>query len=507
MIYPQFDRVEALARDFNVIPICQTFLADTETPIGLLQKCKQNRYAFLLESVEGAARWARYSFVGSDPFIIFTARDGEVRIQQRNGTTDVQTGNPLEALAALVSQYRCPQYEGYPPFLGGCVGSLGYEAIQYIERLSIPKSDPVQSKDLHFMFYDRLCVFDHLKQQVIAVQLVHVPERDPDPKFLRERYDKAKKQLNTWITFLQNFERNGLTTPALQDTESEISLTYRSNMTKEAFIKQVEKAQAAIRAEEVRQVVLSQRLEVDVTTDPFDVYRVLRNLNPSPYMYYLQMGEETVVGASPEVLVKVTNGEVETRPIAGTRKRGNTPEEDRRLAEELLNDDKELAEHEMLVDLGKEEIGRVCEPGTIELKQFMEIEHYSHVMHIVSHVTGLLKRQHSPFQALTACFPAGTVSGAPKLRAMEMIATLEGERRGIYAGGIGYMAFSGNLDTCIAIRTILFKQGKAYIQAGAGIVADSVPENEYEESLNKARALLTALARAQSLFQPIVQRS
>lgn len=507
MIYPQFDHIVTLARDYNVIPVCQTFLADTETPIGLLQKNKQNDHAFLLESVEGAARWARYSFVGSDPFLIFAARDGEMRIQQRNGTTEIRTGNPLESLEELVSEYRCPKYEGYPPFLGGCVGSLGYEMIQYIERIPTADSDPLQSQDLHFMFYDRLCVFDHLKQQVIAVQLIHVPEQDPDIELLRERYDAAKKQLSAWIAFLQSNESTRMVTPAVQDVEANVSLKYRSNMTKDAFMRQVAKAQEAIRAGDVQQVVLSQRLEVDVTIDPFDVYRVLRTLNPSPYMYYLQMGEETIVGASPEVLVKVQDGQVETRPIAGTRKRGNTVEEDQCLAEELLNDDKERAEHEMLVDLGKEELGRVCEPGTVELKQFMEVEYYSHVMHIVSHVIGQLRSPYSPFQALTACFPAGTVSGAPKRHAMEMIAALEGERRGIYAGGIGYMAFSGNVDTCIAIRTIVFKQGKAYIQAGAGIVADSVPENEYDESLNKARALLTALARAQILFQPTVQRS
>lgn len=269
----------------------------------------------------------------------------------------------------------------------------------------------------------------------------------------------------------------------------------------------MEKAKAYIHAGDVLQVVPSQRLEVDVSADPFNVYRVLRTLNPSPYMYVLQMREETIVGTSPELLVKVTDGLVETRPIAGTRKRASTLEEDNRLAEELLRDKKERAEHTMLVDLGKHDVGRVAEHGTVEVKQFMEIERYSHVMHMVSHVTGQLKKNLNPYQALISCLPAGTVSGAPKLKAMEIIAELEGERRGIYAGGIGYLAFSGNLDTCIAIRTIIFKNGKAYIQAGGGVVADSDPEREFEESLNKARALLTALAHAEVMFQPLVQRS
>ncbi|WP_418304052.1 anthranilate synthase component I family protein [Novibacillus thermophilus] len=298
-----------------------------------------------------------------------------------------------------------------------------------------------------------------------------------------------------------------LTSPNVQDGKNVTPVPYRSNVTKAAYLSCVEKAKAYIRAGDIFQVVLSQRLEVEVTADPFNVYRVLRTLNPSPYMYVLQMGDETVVGTSPELLVKVTDGLVETRPIAGTRKRAASVEEDDRLAEELLKDEKERAEHLMLVDLGRNDVGRVTEYGTVKVAQFMEIERYSHVMHMVSHVTGKLKKGVSPFRALTSCLPAGTVSGAPKLRAMEIIAELEGERRGIYAGGIGYLAFSGNLDTCIAIRTIVFKNGKAYVQAGGGIVADSVPENEYEESINKARAMLTALAHAENMFQPMAQRS
>lgn len=507
MIYPQFEQVVAYARHFNVIPICQTFLADTETPIGLFQKCRQDDGAFLLESAEGASKWARYSFVGSDPFLTFTAKDGKTFIRRQNGEQDVQRGNPLRQLQQLVSQFHCPQYEDFPPFLGGCVGAIGYESMQYVKQVPVPEMDPMKSPDLHFMFYDRLFVFDHLKQQIIAVQLLRVPPNEAHKHILREQYEAVKAKLNQQVNDLQNKNAPRAAAPALDDGETEMPLSYRSNMTKEMFMTQVEKAQAFIRAGNVKQVVLSQRLEVDVTTDPFDVYRVLRTLNPSPYMYFLQMGEETIVGASPEVLVKVTNGMVEVRPIAGTRKCGKSADEDQQLAEELRQDKKEQAEHRMLVDLSKKEIEHVAKEGTVELKQFMDVEHYSHVMHMVSHITGQLKKELRPFEALVSCFPAGTVSGAPKTGAMEIIAELEGERRGVYAGGIGYMAFSGNLDACIAIRTIVFKRGKAYIQAGAGIVRDSIPEHEYDESLNKARALLTALARAETIFKPVAQRS
>jgi anthranilate synthase component 1 len=507
LIYPQFEQVLTLSRTFNVIPICQTFLADTETPIGLFQKLKRAEYAFLLESVEGGTRWARYSFVGSDPFLVFTAKDGRGSVRHRSGKREEITGNPMEELQRLAERYRAPQYDGFPPFLGGGVGSLGYESLAYVEKLPVPDADPVQSHDIHFMFYDKLCVFDHLKQQVVAVRLLHVPEPPPREEQLRRLYDETIAELNAWINTLRRQPEDHLTSPNVQDGKNVTPVPYRSNVTKAAYLSCVEKAKAYIRAGDIFQVVLSQRLEVEVTADPFNVYRVLRTLNPSPYMYVLQMGDETVVGTSPELLVKVTDGLVETRPIAGTRKRAASVEEDDRLAEELLKDEKERAEHLMLVDLGRNDVGRVAEYGTVKVEQFMEIERYSHVMHMVSHVTGKLKKGVSPFRALTSCLPAGTVSGAPKLRAMEIIAELEGERRGIYAGGIGYLAFSGNLDTCIAIRTIVFKNGKAYVQAGGGIVADSVPENEYEESINKARAMLTALAHAENMFQPMAQRS
>lgn len=504
MIHPQFDRAAALAREFNVIPICQTFLADTETPIGLYQKCRKHDYAFLLESVEGATKWARYSFIGSQPFMTFIAKDGKTTIRKQSGETIVKTGNPMRLLQQLVLEHHCPQYEGYPPLLGGCVGAFAYEAVQYVADVPLPGEDPTGSPDLHFMFFDRLCVYDHLKQQVIAVQLLRVPDGEKHAE-LRLLYDKTRQQLDEWVAQLRQGQKSTALPSALRDEAACGKFAFRSNMTKGQFINRVERAKALILEGAADQIVLSQRWEAEVTADPFDVYRVLRTMNPSPYMYFLQFNDETIAGASPEVLVKVMNGLVETRPIAGTRKRGENEEENNRLAAELLRDEKERAEHMMLVNAGKKEIARVSEEGTVRLRQFMDIEHYSHVMHMVSHVTGQLKEELHPLDALTACFPAGTVSGAPKQRALPIITELEREQRGIYAGGIGYIGFSGNMDTCIAIRTIVFKGSTAFIQAGAGIVADSVPEDEYEESLNKARALLSALARAEAMFQPLAE--
>lgn len=505
MVYPSFSQIPTLAHEYNAIPVCQTFLADTETPIGLFQKCRHDDYAFLLESVEGGTRWARYSFVGSDPFLIFTAKDGRIDIRKRHGEREVKYGNPLREFERLLEAYHSPKYEGFPPFLGGGVGSFGYETMRYVDELPLSPADPLQSPDIHVMFCDRLLVFDHLKQQVIAVQLLRAPN-DVDEEQLKRRYEQTIKDLDGWIDQLRQHPNDHITNPGRSNDAFVEPLTYRSNTDQATFLSDVEKAKTYLSTGEVQQVVLSQRLEVDVTTDPFNVYRVLRTLNPSPYMYCLQMGEETVVGTSPELLVKVTDETVETRPIAGTRQRGSNPTDDRHLAEQLLDDEKERAEHMMLVELGKEDIRRVAVDGTVELKQFMTIERYSHVMHMVSHVSGQLKKDISPLQALLACIPAGTVSGAPKRRAMELIAELEREQRGVYAGGIGYLAFSGNLDTCIAIRTILFKHGKAYIQAGAGIVSASVPEKEYEETLRKAEALLTALAQAETMFRGVEAR-
>lgn len=499
MVYPSLQQVVAYSRDYDVIPVCQTFLADTETPISLFQKLNRSTYAFLLESVEGDTKRARYSFIGTDPSFLFTAKDGCVFIRNEKGEEVREAGPPLEMLQRFVGKRRSPAYDGFPPFLGGGVGYVGYECLSDVRGISAPESDPLHCPDVQFMFCDRLLVFDHLERLVIAVKLLYVP-RPASLAELTKAYEATLDELNRWIRHLEQIP--SVPSPLISEgIQSDGIVPHRSNMTKATYMDKVKQAKQLITQGEVQQVVLSQRLEVDLAVDPFHVYRVLRSLNPSPYMFYLQLGKQTIVGSSPEMLVRVNGGVVETRPIAGTRRRAASKEEDERLAQELLQDSKEVSEHMMLVELGKEEIARVCESDSVELKQLMVLERYSHVMHLVSHVSGRLRTSLSPFDALVSCMPAGTVSGAPKDRAMEIIAELEAERRGPYAGGVGYISYSGNLDTCITIRSILFKNGKAYVQAGGGIVADSVPEKEYEESMNKARATLTALALAKEMLQ------
>ncbi|WP_054949626.1 anthranilate synthase component I family protein [Numidum massiliense] len=531
MIHPQVSEVVHLARTYNAIPICRTVLADTETPIGLFQKVKRSRYAFLLESVERGEKWGRYSFIGSEPFLVFKAKDSRVTVRTAAGasasthqtdrtrtavgaagrTNEVNRAaeqtvlctDPIGELERIVEQYRSPEYEGYPPFLGGAIGALSYEALCYAKNIPVPAADPLAVPDVHVMLCRRMLAFDHLTNHVIAMQLLHVPPAADDAR-MAQLYEETVSELVAWSDGVLQSQRRGahaFPSGRAAQTSVQAPLSYRSNVTKQTFMDNVVRAKQHIARGEAGQIVLSQRLEAAVEAAPFDVYRVLRTINPSPYMYFLALDEETVVGASPESLVKVSGGVVETRPIAGTRKRAADRDEDERLARELLQDAKELAEHAMLVDLGKGDLSRVCDAETVEVTQSMAVERYSHVMHLVSRVSGRLKSDLGPFAALTACIPAGTVSGAPRERAMQIIADIEGERRGIYSGGIGYLAFSGNIDLCIAIRTIVFKHGKAYIQAGSGIVAGSVPENEYEESLNKARALLAALAQAEQMYQ------
>jgi anthranilate synthase component 1 len=403
---------------------------------------------------------------------------------------------PLQALKSLLAQYRSPQLDDLPRFTGGAVGFFGYDLLQYYERLPEHEVDDLQMSDLQFMFCDQVIVFDHLKQRIKIIANLHVPT---DGTSLVDAYlhtcDKIDSLLNTLATPLTE-----PLAPIPLDDEMADSLHFQSNISKETYLQNVLNAKEYIRAGDIFQVVLSQRFEMETDVSPLHVYRVLRTMNPSPYMYVLKMEDETIVGTSPELLVRVEGGKVETRPIAGTRPRGKTPEEDLSLELDLLADEKELAEHRMLIDLGRNDIGRVSKYGSVHCDSFMEIERYSHVMHIVSNVTGEMREDRDFYDAFISCMPAGTVSGAPKLRAMEIIAELEPNARGAYAGAIGYLGFSGNLDTCITIRTIIFKHGKAYVQAGAGIVADSVPENEYTETVNKAKAMLVAIRTAERVF-------
>lgn len=500
MTTPQAEQVITLAKDYNLIPIVRTLLADMETPIRIFRRIAKQDRAFLLESVEGGVQWARYSFIGTNPFLMITAKKGEV-VLERNGEKQIsRTSKPVDELKAILRGYRSPKLPDLPPFTGGAIGFFGYDLLQYYEKLPAHQIDDLNMKDMQFMFCDQVIVFDHVKQRILLVANVHVQDGDRDEDILRS-YKLAEKKLDEMVDILQqegpgeNFNHRPL--------PEEVDLSdVRSNLTKEQFIANVERGKEYIRAGDIFQVVLSQRFHLETEVDPLHVYRVLRTLNPSPYMYYLKMDDEIIVGTSPEALVKVEGNRVETRPIAGTRPRGKTNVEDLALEAELLKDEKERAEHLMLVDLGRNDLGRVSEFGSVKCDSYMEIERYSHVMHMVSKVSGELRQDKDFFDAFLSCLPAGTVSGAPKLRAMEIIAELEKEARGTYAGAIGYLGFSGNMDSCITIRTIVFKNGHAYVQAGGGIVWDSIPENEYQESVNKAKALLTAIRTAEIMFPP-----
>ncbi|WP_139994709.1 anthranilate synthase component I [Paenibacillus paridis] len=493
----ELQHVIRLAGQYNLIPIVRYMMADTETPIRLFQHFAKEDHAFLLESVEGGAKWARNSFIGTDPFMKLYGKNGEIVLEHK-GEKQVLNDKPIELLKAHLRSFRTPSLPELPPFTGGAIGFFGYDLLQYYEKLPAHRIDDLNMNDIQFMFCDQVIVFDHFKQQLQIVGNVHIAEGATDAE-IAASYAAAVAKVEAVIERLQQPVTIPVTTGGSIEVDYELG-DIQSNVTKEQFISNIEQAKQYIRAGDIFQVVLSQRFNIDTDIDPLHVYRVLRTMNPSPYMYYLKMGEEVIVGTSPEALVKVNGDRVETRPIAGTRPRGKTAEEDKALELELLADEKERAEHLMLVDLGRNDIGRVSEFGSVKCDSFMDIERYSHVMHIVSNVSGKLHKDKDFFDAFISCLPAGTVSGAPKLRAMEIIAELENEARGAYAGAIGYLGFGGSMDTCITIRTIIFKHGKAYVQAGAGIVWDSVPESEYQETVNKAKGMLKAIRTAEALF-------
>jgi anthranilate synthase component I len=497
MYTPKLREVIRLSERYNLIPIVKHFMADTETPIRMFQQFYREDRAFLLESVEGGAKWARYSFIGTDPFLMLRGKNGRMEIEA-NGVTSVVDGKPLDILKAQIRSYTSPSLPDMPPFTGGAIGFFGYDLLQYYEKLPAHRTDDLQMDDIRFMFCDQVVVFDHFKQQIKVIGNVHIPNKATDAE-IASAYQATCEKIDALI---QKLRQSG-DIPAMTHSHipDDVELgEIHSNVSKEQFLANVDKAKEYIRAGDIFQVVLSQRFHINTDISPLQVYRILRTMNPSPYMYCLKMDEEVIVGTSPEALVKVDNGKVETRPIAGTRPRGRTQAEDLALEKELLADEKERAEHLMLVDLGRNDIGRVSEFGSVKCDAYMEIERYSHVMHIVSNVSGTLRQDKDFFDAFISCMPAGTVSGAPKLRAMEIIAELENEARGPYAGAIGYLGFSGNLNSCITIRTIVFKKGRAYVQAGAGIVWDSVPEKEYEETVNKAKALLKSIRMAETVF-------
>jgi anthranilate synthase component 1 len=483
-----------LARRGTFVPVVKEIIADLLTPVSAFLKIAEHSdYAFLFESVEGGEQVARYSFLGKDPFLVLRAR-GDGTIVERSGVTAEGDEPFVTALRRLMAEFRAPFVPGLPRLTGGAVGFIGYDAATRFEPVledawrSAPWSGAGQpaEDDAGFMLFDTVLAFDHVKHRILIVANARVTA-DED---LRVLYQFACAK----IQFLERELERGLShaeAPARPAPE------VQSNLTRDAFENGVRAIKAHIAAGDIYQAVLSQRFEADISADPFTVYRALRHVNPSPYMYFMRMGPLAIVGSSPEMLVRVEGRRAETHPIAGTRPRGATEEEDLRLAEELKRNEKERAEHVMLVDLGRNDLGRVCEFGSVRVPQYMALERYSHVMHLVSTVDGRLADDNDHLDALVACFPAGTVSGAPKIRAMQIVAGLEPTRRDIYAGAIGYIDFAGNLDFCIAIRTITIRNGRARVQAGAGIVADSNPAAEYEETCDKAKALLTALAMAE----------
>ena len=489
MIRPAFDEFQELARQGNVIPVYKEILADMETPVSAYQKIRNSgRYSFLLESVEGGEKIARYSFLGADPFRIFRSKGDRIRVREgRNGKTETRQGDPLDALRRLFGQYQPVRISGLPRFTGGAVGFMGYDAVRLVERLPDETTDDLGLDEMVWMFFDTILAFDNVSHKILLISNVHTDEHEGD---LRAQYEGAQRRIG-------ELERLLLRPVDPLPSRGEGRCRIVSNTKKDVFMEGVRRAKEYISAGDVIQVVLSQRFETEISVESFDIYRMLRIVNPSPYMFHMAMDGLDVVGASPELMVRMEDGTIEVRPIAGTRMRGETEAEDQRLAQELLADEKERAEHIMLVDLGRNDVGRVSLPGSVEVTELMKIERYSHVMHIVSNVRGRVRAGVDALDGLLACFPAGTVSGAPKIRAMEIVDELEPTRRGVYAGAVGYFDFSGNLDSCIAIRTIVVKDGKAYVQAGAGIVADSDPEREFEETVHKAKAMVRAIEMAE----------
>ncbi|MCF6093380.1 anthranilate synthase component I [Microaerobacter geothermalis] len=494
MIVPHFNDLLQLSDKFNVIPMYKMIHADDETPISIYQKIRNN-HSFLLESVEGGERWARYSIIGVKPFLRLTGKGYDLQIYNDKDEVTIETGNPVQYLKELLSTMKSPVFSELPPFFGGAVGYFGYDTITYVEKIPKIEHDPLELPDISFLFCDELIVYDHLKQRIFLICHLHVEPNDTE-KQLKTKYQHTMGRISKLQDKISKGKSKGYLSMTGMDEINSLH-AFKSNMTKNEFEEMVEKAKEYIKSGDIFQVVLSQRFHRKTQVDPFMVYRMLRTINPSPYMYYLQFEKEVLVGTSPEMLIRVENGKVETKPIAGTRPRGKSKEEDNRLKMDLLQDEKEAAEHHMLVDLGRNDVGRISSYGTVTVNQFKEVEYYSHVMHLVSHVTGELRPDITAYDALMSAFPAGTVSGAPKIRAMEIIAELEKEARGPYAGAIGYFGFNGNMDTCITIRTILFVNDQAYVQAGAGIVADSIPEKEYEETCNKAMALIKAIVTAE----------
>jgi len=498
MYDPDFETFARRAGEGNLIPVCREILADTETPVTALMKLADHPHVFLLESVEGGEKWARYSFLGADPRLIFRVQGAEVVIEENGAVQRIpHGGDPLRFLKGLLDRCRPVPMEGLPRFFGGAVGFLGYDMVRYFERLPAGKGEAPVDDEAVFLVTDTLLIFDNVRHTLKVVACATIGEGEN----LKESYDGAVRRIEAMTSILQS--------PLIVKSESvkrmeqmrKSAPPFRSNMTPEVFMAMVRKAQEYIVAGDVIQVVLSQRLQRESDTDPVDLYRALRYVNPSPYLFFLKVRDLCLIGSSPEVMVRLEDGIAELKPIAGTRRRGKNEQEDRSLADELLQSPKERAEHVMLVDLSRNDLGRVARIGSVQVNQLMAVERYSHVMHLVSDVQAQLAEGKDAFDVLRATFPHGTLTGAPKIRAMEIIAEQEPSRRGPYGGAVGYFNYGGNMDFCITIRTMLQKDGKIFIQAGAGIVADSDPEAEYRETLNKAEGMVQAVRLAENGFE------
>jgi len=486
---PSLEEFKKRAAKGNLIPVYTEILADLDTPVSAFLKIREGTYCYLLESVEGGEKIAQYSFMGANPSIVFRSKSRQVEIVRGENVEKFECDDPLAALKDLMSGYNLVPEPDLPRFHGGAVGYVGYDSVRFFEQLPETNPDDLGLPDCYFMLTDTILIFDHVNHTIKVVSNAHV-EEDAEAA-----YESATAKIDTIMDLLgrplavsaeEGIGRNSVYSPTLT-----------SNQTEAQYTEAVRKAKEYIVAGDIFQVVLSQRFKTEIHSSPLDVYRALRSLNPSPYMFYMELGDLQLVGSSPELMVRVEDGTVQVRPIAGTRPRGEDTEEDVALEKDLLSDEKELAEHIMLVDLGRNDVGRVSDSGTVEVTELEVIERYSHVMHIVSNVRGKLRPTEDCYTALRAVFPMGTVSGAPKIRAMEIIEELEPVRRGPYGGALGYVSFSGNLDSCILIRTLVIVDGTAYVQAGAGIVADSDPHREYEETINKAEALVKAVEIAE----------
>ncbi len=481
---PSCEEIMEYVKDYDVVPVCREMYADITTPIGLLKKIsRQSPYYYLLESVEGGEKWGRYSFLGCDPVMRVYCKEGTVTIEEDGQTQEFRTQKPLEVLREIMKKYRSPRIEGFPPFTGGFVGYFAYAMIGYAEPVLHIKKGMFHDFDL--MLFDKVIAYDHLKQKICLIANMKTDK-------VMENYGKATADLEAMAAMVRR--------PDLpEERQPREKVQFTCNVSKEEYCQAVEKTKEYIRAGDIFQAVISRQFQSPYRGSLLNAYRVLRTTNPSPYMVYLNIAGEEIMSTSPETLVRLDQGRLVTFPVAGSRPRGKTAEEDKALEQELLEDEKELAEHNMLVDLGRNDLGKISEFNSVKVTEYKMIHRYSRIMHICSQVEGDIRQGRDGLDAVEAVLPAGTLSGAPKIRACEIIEELEDKERGIYGGALGYLDFAGNLDTCIAIRMAVKKEGIVYVQAGGGIVADSVPEREYEESANKAMAVMNALERAQEV--------